>query len=140
MLTATQPDADLTASADTLRLGYVPLTDAAPLLIAQEKGFFRRQGLGVSLTPVASWASLRDRIAFGMLDGAQMLSPMPIAATLGLGGVRTELVVGATLGRNGNTITFGDALAGEIAAAAGPAPATAARVGRALAGVLAARR
>ncbi len=143
LLTETRPDAALTASADTLRLGYVPLTDAAPLLIAQEKGFFRRQGLAVSLTPAASWASLRDRIAFGLLDGAQMLSPMPIAATLGLGGVQTDLVVGATLGRNGNTITFGDALAGAVAAAAeadAGVPAKAARMGRALAGVLAARR
>ncbi len=143
MLTETQPHAALTASIDTLRLGYVPLTDAAPLLIAQEKGFFRRQGLAVSLTPAASWASLRDRIAFGLLDGAQMLSPMPIAATLGLGGVQTDLVVGATLGRNGNTITFGDALAGAVAAAAEVdtlEPAKATRMGRALAGVLAARR
>ena len=143
MLTETQPFPSLTSSADTLRLGYVPLTDAAPLLIAQVKGFFRRQGVAVSLTPVASWAGLRDRIAFGLLDGAQMLSPMPIAASLGLGGVRTDLVVAATLGRNGNTITFGDALAGDIAAALGPVSpnaAGAAEVGKALARVLAARR
>ena len=141
LLTESHSDAVLATSSDTLRLGYVPLTDAAPLLIAQAKGFFRAQGIAVSLTAVASWASLRDRIAFGVLDGAQMLSPMPIAATLGLGGVQTDLVVAATLGRNGNTITFGEALAGEIAAAADPAiPVSAARLGMALADVLAARR
>jgi ABC-type nitrate/sulfonate/bicarbonate transport system substrate-binding protein len=115
LLTVVQSSAKQTVSSETLRLGYVPLTDAAPLLIAQEKGFFRHHGLSVALEPSPSWASLRDRVAFGVLDGAQMLSPMPIAATLGLGGVQTELVVAATLGRNGNTITISEGLAAEVA-------------------------
>lgn len=102
------------ARAATLNIGYVPLTDAAPLLVAGQMGFFRDHGLRVQLTQAPSWASLRDRVAFGLLDGAQMLSPMPIAATLGLGGVQTNLVVAATLGRNGNTITIGESLFREI--------------------------
>ena len=127
---------------DVLRLGYVKLTDAAPLLIAREKGFFRQQGLTVSLTPAASWASLRDQVAFGMLDGAQMLSPMPIAAMLGLGGVRIDLRVLATLGRNGNTVTLSNTLAAEIAAQLpkSPLPPGAAALGQALAQALANRR
>lgn len=127
LLTIVQSNASQTTGAETMRLGYVPLTDAAPLLIAQEKGFFRRHGLGVTLEPSASWASLRDRLAFGVLDGAQMLSPMPIAATLGLGGVQTDLIVAATLGRNGNTITISEGLAAEIADAGGLSGALSAR-------------
>ena len=139
MWTDTSSHPGQTADASVLSLGYVPLTDAAPLLIAEAKGFFRQQGLTVSLSPAASWASLRDRIAFGLLDGAQMLSLMPIAATLGLGGVQTDLIVAATLGRNGNTITLGNPLAEEVAAASplmdtNPLPAAA------LVPVLAARR
>jgi ABC-type nitrate/sulfonate/bicarbonate transport system substrate-binding protein len=127
LLTVVQSHASQTVTAETMRLGYVPLTDAAPLLIAQEKGFFRRHGLSVSLEPSPSWASLRDRVAFGVLDGAQMLSPMTIAATLGLGGVQTDLIVAATLGRNGNTITISDVLDAELAKAGGLRAAIAAR-------------
>jgi len=142
LLTETDLQSPPIICTDVLRLGYVQLTDAAPLLIAQEKGFFRQHGLTVSLTPAASWASLRDRVAFGMLDGAQMLSPMPIAAMLGLGGVRIDLRVLATLGRNGNTITLSNTLAAEIAAqlSKSPGPTRAAALGRALAQVLANRR
>ena len=116
---ATRPDPTTRniVLAETLNIGYVPLTDAAPLLVASRIGFFHDRGLAVRLTQAPSWASLRDRVAFGLLDGAQMLSPMPIAATLGLGGVQTDLVVAATLGRNGNTITIGEALSHEIEAA-----------------------
>ena len=101
-LTAIAPA--VTRGLPDLSLGYVPLTDAAPLLVAEEKGFFRRHGLRVALAPAASWAALRDRVAFGVWDGAQMLAPMPIAAVLGLGGVRAAAVVTATQGRNGNTL------------------------------------
>jgi len=101
-----------------LRLGFVPLTDAAPLLVAQAKGFFRRHDVRVELVRVGAWAALRDKLAFGRLDGAQMLSPMPIAITLGLAAVQAPVVVAATLGLNGNSITLGHALWGEIESAA----------------------
>lgn len=78
-----------------LRIGCVALTDAAPLLAADELGFFARQGLRVSLSEEGSWATVRDRIAPGALDGAQMLGPMPIALASGLGGVSARLSVGA---------------------------------------------
>jgi len=95
----------------SLRIGYVPLTDAAALVVADALGFFADQGLRVSLMPAASWAGLRDRVAFGALDAAHMLYPMPIAAALGLVGPATPLTVTAGLGRNGNTIVISIALA-----------------------------
>ena len=137
--TAPDLEAPPVAKAATLNIGYVKLTDAAPLLVADQMGFFRDHGLAVRLHQAPSWASLRDRVAFGLLDGAQMLSPMPIAATLGLGGVQTDLVVAATIGRNGNTITVSDALAHEIAAGL-KTPIVAGNVAAGLRGALTARR
>jgi ABC-type nitrate/sulfonate/bicarbonate transport system substrate-binding protein len=122
-----------------LRLGFVPLTDAAPLLVAQAKGLFRRHDVRVELVPVGAWAALRDKLAFGRIDGAQMLSPMPIAVTLGLAAVQAPLVVAATLGLNGNTITLGHALWGEIEAAAPGLAAQRPLPAAALAAALAAR-
>ena len=67
-----------------IRLGFIPLLDAAPLIIALEEGFFEEEGLSVSLPRQPSWSSLRDRVSVGMLAGAQMLGPMALAANIGL--------------------------------------------------------
>ena len=89
-----------------LRIGYVPLTDAAPLLVADSLGLFRQHGARVALSEESAWSALRDRVAHGMLDGAHMLAPMPIALACGLSGVRAAVSVGAGIGRNGNTLTL----------------------------------
>lgn len=93
-----------------LVLGFVPLTDCAPLVVACEKGYFRRQGLEVSLSREASWANIRDKVALNALDGAQMLAPMPIAATLGSGVVEQATITAFSLGLNGNAITVSNSL------------------------------
>ncbi len=67
-----------------LTLGFVPLTDCAPLVIALERGCFARHGLEVALSREVSWANIRDKVAAGVLDGAHMLASMPLATTLGL--------------------------------------------------------
>jgi nitrate/nitrite transport system substrate-binding protein len=88
-----------------LTLGFVPLTDCAPLAVALEKGLFRRHGLEVSLSRQVSWANIRDKVAVGALDGAQMLAAMPIATTLGLGEVKQPTLAALSLDLNGNAIT-----------------------------------
>jgi nitrate/nitrite transport system substrate-binding protein len=88
-----------------LRLGFVPLTDCAPLVFAKERGYFTRQGLDVELSREVSWASVRDKVAAGTLDAAQMLAPMTFSATLGLGGVAMPLCTGLSLDLNGNAVT-----------------------------------
>ena len=103
-----------------LRLGFVPLADAAPLLVAQELGMFAAAGLRVALSAETSWAAVRDKIAFGGLDAAHLLGPMPIALACGLGGVRRRLVVGAGLGLNGNRLVLSNALAARLDPAAAP--------------------
>ena len=97
-----------------LKLGFLALLDAAPLLVAKERGFFTEQGLDVELQRQSSWAGLRDKLAVGALDGAQMLAPMVLASTLGLGGVREPLVAALALNLGGNSITLSSALAARV--------------------------
>lgn len=94
-----------------LKLGFLALLDAAPLLVAKERGFFAEQGLEVELLRQSSWAALRDKLAVGALDGAQMLAPMVLASTLGLTGLKEPLVTALALNLGGNSIT----LSGELA-------------------------
>jgi nitrate/nitrite transport system substrate-binding protein len=89
-----------------LTLGIVPLTDCAPIAVGVERGFFAQRGLRVTTNREASWASVRDKVAFGVLDGAQMIAPMTLATTLGIGGVQCDLVTGLNLDLNGNAITL----------------------------------
>ena len=89
----------------SVTLGFIPLLDCAPLIVARDKGYFRRNGLDVLLLRERSWASLRDRVALGMLDGGQMLQAIPLAATAGLGGLKVPMISGAVLNLGGNGIT-----------------------------------
>ncbi|GJD94321.1 CmpA/NrtA family ABC transporter substrate-binding protein [Methylobacterium iners] len=88
-----------------LEIGYVPLMDAAALIVAVELGFAAGEGLQIDLVREPSWATLRDRLALGHLDGAHMLGPLAIASALGLSGVPTALTVPIALNLNGNAIT-----------------------------------
>lgn len=100
----------MTLEKTRLKFGIVPLIDAAPLVVAKERGFFAEQGLEVELSREASWASIRDKVAVGALDGAQMLAPLPLAMTLGLAPIKVPMVAGIALNLGGNTITVGTAL------------------------------
>src|SRR3954471_17079772 len=73
-----------------LRLGFVPLTDCAPLVMAAELGLFRKHGLNVSLNRELGWATVRDKIIYGELDASHALAAMPLAATLGLGSIQCD--------------------------------------------------
>lgn len=93
--------------ATTLKIGFVPLTDAAPLIVARERGFFAEQGLSVELSKEPSWSNIRDKVAVGLLHGAQMLAPMVLSVSLGLGNVHAGLTTALVLNRGGNAITLG---------------------------------
>jgi ABC-type nitrate/sulfonate/bicarbonate transport system substrate-binding protein len=103
----------------TLRAGFVPLVDAAPLVAATERGFAAAEGIELQPVRQASWASLRDHLILGYTDCAQALAPLPIAAALGVGQVRTDIVVPFVLSRGGNAITLSHVLVDEITAANG---------------------
>jgi two-component system, oxyanion-binding sensor len=86
---------------DRLTLGFIPLVDAAPLIVAAELGFAAEEGLALVLKPAASWSMLRDMLDFGQVAAAQMLSVVPVARTLGLGGGTTALEALMVLSMNG---------------------------------------
>ncbi|WP_420584742.1 ABC transporter substrate-binding protein [Ruegeria sp.] len=94
-----------------LPVAYMPLVDAAPLIVAHEMGFDSAEGISLDLRPAPSWSSLRDMLAFGHVDAAHLLSPVPVAMALGLGGIATPLSAVSVLSLNGNVIGIGTKLA-----------------------------
>ena len=109
-----------------IKLGFVPLADAAPLIVARDRGFFALQGLDVELSREASWSSIRDKVAVGALDGAHMLAPMPLEATLGLGNCCAPVITALGLNTGGNAITLDADLFARVAAKDAKGEATAA--------------
>lgn len=103
---------------DQLILGFIKLTDMAPLAIAKEKGFFEAEGLEVTLEAQSNWKVLLDRVLDGEIDGAHMLAGQPIASTIGYG-TKGHLVTPISLDLNGNAITVSNAV-WEAMKAAGP--------------------
>ncbi|MBP8220676.1 MAG: ABC transporter substrate-binding protein, partial [Aeromonadaceae bacterium] len=89
---------------EELKLGFIKLTDMAPLAVAYEKGFFEEEGLYVTLEAQANWKVLLDRVIDGQLDGAHMLAGQPVGATLGVG-TKAEVVTAFSMDLNGNAIT-----------------------------------
>ena len=87
-----------------LTLGFIKLTDMAPLAIAYEKGFFEDEGLYVTLEAQANWKVLLDRVIDGELDGAHMLAGQPLAATIGYG-TQADMVTAFSMDLNGNAVT-----------------------------------
>ena len=94
---------------DQLTLGFIKLTDMAPLAIAKEKGFFEDEGLSVTLQAQANWKVLLDGVVSGELDGAHMLAGQPIASTIGYG-TKAALVTPISMDLNGNAITVSNAV------------------------------
>ncbi|MDZ8051132.1 MAG: nitrate ABC transporter ATP-binding protein [Aulosira sp. ZfuVER01] len=91
-----------------LEIGFMPLTDAAPLIVAKEKGFFAKYGLeNIALHRATNWKEIAKGVVSGELDAAQMLAGMPLALTLGAGDKKPIPVVNAlNLSRNANAITL----------------------------------
>lgn len=97
-----------------LKIGFVPLTDSAPLVIAREKGFFEKHGLNVSLSRENSWSQIRDKLALGEVDAAHMLAPMVPASWLDKSYTDEKFVTAVSLNLNGNAITVSNALYDEM--------------------------
>lgn len=93
-----------------LRIGFIPLVDAAALITAVDKGFTAAEGLDVTLVREVSWSNVRDKLNIGLFDAAHLLAPVAIASSLGLGHVRVPIAAPFNLGLNGNAITVSPAL------------------------------
>ena len=98
------PAAAATPEKDELKLGFIKLTDMAPLAIAKEKHFFEDEGLYVTLEAQSNWKVLLDRVISGELDGAHMLAGQPLAATIGYG-TKGHVITPFSMDLNGNAIT-----------------------------------
>lgn len=92
-----------------LKLGFAPLTDSGPVIAAQALGFFADEGLEAELSREVSWATIRDKVALGVLDGAHLLAPMALAEP------GAPIVVPLTLARGGAAITLSSRIPGEDA-------------------------
>lgn len=89
----------------TLTIGFVKLTDMAPLAIAVEKGFFKDEGLNVKLEAQPSWGVLYERVQKDELDAAHMLAAMPLASFIDPSSNKTPIITPFTLSYNGAAIT-----------------------------------
>ncbi len=125
---------------EKLRIGFIPLADAATLIVAVDKGFAAAEGLDVELVREVSWANIRDKLNVGVFDAAHLIAPVAIASSLGLGHVKVPIVAPFCLGVNGNAITVSPALHVALAAAADGDIVDPAVSARALARVAAARK
>jgi ABC-type nitrate/sulfonate/bicarbonate transport system substrate-binding protein len=101
-----------------LRIGFIPLCDAAALIVAADKGFAEAEGLDLKLVREVSWSNVRDKLNIGLFDAAHLLAPVAIASSLGLGHVKVPIVAPFGLGVNGNAITVSPSLYAAIAKAA----------------------
>jgi len=89
-----------------VRIGFVALTDCAPLVMAQELGLFEKHGLDVQLTRESGWATIRGKILYGELDAAHAPGGMVFATTLGLGCAPTQCLTELVLNLHGNAIVL----------------------------------
>ncbi|MFM0002908.1 CmpA/NrtA family ABC transporter substrate-binding protein [Paraburkholderia dipogonis] len=98
-----------------LRLGFVALSDAAPLVAAKLLEFGHAHGLTLELSRQPSWAAVRDKLLSGDLDAAHALYGLVYGVQLGLGGPQTDMAVLMVLNRNGQAITLSNRLADALA-------------------------
>ncbi len=96
-----------------MRLGFLPLVDAAPLIVAEAMGFAEEEGLRLELVAAPSWSALRDLLAVEQVTAAHMLAPVPVAMALGLGGPARFQVL-SVLNLNGNAVGVSRALAARM--------------------------
>jgi nitrate/nitrite transport system substrate-binding protein len=89
-----------------LKVGFIPITCATPIIMAHPMGFYSKHGLNVEVVKTAGWAIVRDKTINKEYDASHMLSPMPIAITLGLGSQPVPFTVPAIENINGQGITL----------------------------------
>jgi ABC-type nitrate/sulfonate/bicarbonate transport system substrate-binding protein len=123
-----------------LHIGFIPLVDAAALIVAVDRGYTAAEGLDVTLVREVSWSNVRDKLNIGRFDAVHLLAPVAIASSLGLGHVKVPIAAPFNLGINGNAITVSAALHAAIMGEADGDPFDPLVTARALARVVAARR
>ncbi len=100
-----------------MSFGMIALTDCSPIVIAHEKGFFRKHGINSTVNKLANWAAIRDALATGEIQATHMLFGMPFASTMGLrGSPAVPMIIPWVMNRNGQSITLKASLRGQVGA------------------------
>jgi nitrate/nitrite transport system substrate-binding protein len=100
-----------------MNFGMIALTDCSPIVIAHEKGLFKKYGINSKVTKGANWAAIRDNLTTGSLQATHMLTGMPIASTMGLAGQpKKPMIIPWIMNRNGQAITMKQAWKGKVGA------------------------
>jgi nitrate/nitrite transport system substrate-binding protein len=100
-----------------INFGMIALTDCSPIVIAHEKGLFKKYGINSTVTKGANWAAIRDNLSTGSIQATHMLIGMPLASTMGLlGSPKKPMVIPWLLNRNGQAITLKTDWKGQVAA------------------------
>ncbi len=89
-----------------LKVGFIPITCATPIIMAKPMGFYEKQGLNVDVIKTAGWAVIRDKTLNKEYDAAHMLSPMPLAISMGVGSNPIPYTMPAVENINGQAITL----------------------------------
>ena len=104
-----------TNAQEPVKLGFIPLTDCSPIVMAKELGLFKKYGVEVIVTKESSWANVRDKILTGELDGAHCLYTMPFSVYTGVGGkAGSEMKIAMMLNVNGQAITLSKDFCGKV--------------------------
>lgn len=102
-------------SKEPIKLGFIPLTDCSPIVMAKELGLFAKYGVEVIVTKETSWANVRDKLLTGELDGAHCLYSMPFSVYTGVGGkAGDQMKVAMMLNVNGQAITLSKDFCGKV--------------------------
>src|SRR5207244_7695318 len=100
-----------------MKFGMIALTDCSPIVIAHEKGIFKKYGIESTVAKGANWAAIRDSLSSGDIQATHMLIGMPIASTMGLlGSPKKPMIVPWLLNRNGQSISLSNAYKGKVQA------------------------
>ncbi len=89
-----------------LKIGFIPITCATPLIMAKPLGFYDKQGLDVEVIKTAGWALIRDKMINKEYDATHFLSPMPLAISMGAGSNAVPMNVATIQNTNGQAITL----------------------------------
>ncbi len=89
-----------------LKIGFVPITCASPLIMADPLGFYKKQGLNVTMMKTAGWALVRDKVMNREYDASHMLAPMPLAISMGAGSAAMPINVATIQNVNGQAIVL----------------------------------
>jgi nitrate/nitrite transport system substrate-binding protein len=114
MLTAEDLEAQGTLEKTKLRIGFIPITCATPILMSKPLGFYKKHGLEVDLIKMPSWAAIRDSAIAGELDAYHMLTPMPISMSLGLGSATFPVRLASIENIHGQSIVLANKHKGKV--------------------------